>query len=63
MSHLPRPTTREETPDECRLLNEPPRSPLLTVERLTVDDSGRPIEWGRHVYRPSRYIFDITLVR
>jgi len=54
---------REGTPDECRLLDEPPHSPLLTMDRRTVDDSGRPIEWGRHVYRPSRYVFTITLVR
>jgi DNA-binding GntR family transcriptional regulator len=53
---------REGTDDECRLLDEPRQSPLLTMERLAHDDLGRPVEWGRHVYRASRYDFAVTLV-
>ena len=53
---------REGTDEECRLLDEPPLSPVMTMERLTLADSGRPVEWGRHVYRASRYEFTMTLV-
>ena len=53
---------REGTEEECRLLDEPPLSPMVTMERLTLSDSGRPVEWGRHVYRASRYEFTMTLV-
>jgi DNA-binding GntR family transcriptional regulator len=35
---------------------------LLTIERLTHDDSGRVVEWARHAYRPDRYAFTVTLV-
>jgi DNA-binding GntR family transcriptional regulator len=54
---------RNGTAAECQLLQEPAGSPLLTVDRLAFDDSGRPIEWGRHLYRPTMYAFSITLVR
>ncbi len=54
---------REGTPDECRLLDEPDGSALLTADRLTLDDTGRPVEWGRHVYRPSMYSFTVTVTR
>jgi DNA-binding GntR family transcriptional regulator len=53
---------REGTREECELLGEPAGSPLLTMERLTHDDSGRVVEWARHAYRPDRYAFTVTLV-
>ena len=53
---------REGTREECELLGEPAGSPLLTMERLTHDDSGRAVEWARHAYRPDRYAFTVTLV-
>jgi DNA-binding GntR family transcriptional regulator len=53
---------REGTEEECRLLQAPPLSPMVTTERLTHDDAGRPIEWGRHTYRASRYSLTVTLV-
>ena len=53
---------RDGSVDECRLLSEPESSPVMTMERLTHEDSGRPVEWGRHVYRASRYEFCMTLV-
>jgi len=49
-------------PDECRLLDERRNAPLLSMERSTDDDTGRVVEWGRHVYRPSRHSFEVTVV-
>jgi DNA-binding GntR family transcriptional regulator len=48
--------------DEARLLDEPPRSALLTMQRTAYDDKGAAVEHGRHVYRASRYDFETTLV-
>ncbi|MGY1731679.1 GntR family transcriptional regulator [Geodermatophilus sp. SYSU D01045] len=48
--------------DEARLLQEPPRAALLTMERTAFDDKGGAVELGRHVYRASRYDFETTLV-
>lgn len=53
---------REGTRDECKRLNERPKSPLLTMERITNDDTGKVVVWGRHVFRPSQYQFSVTLV-
>lgn len=53
---------REGTLAECELLDEPVFAPLLTMERTTHDDCGDPIEFGRHLYRASRYEFTVTLV-
>ena len=53
---------RAGTPEECQLLGERKNSPLLTMDRATHDDSGRPVEWGHHVYRASQYSFEVTLV-
>lgn len=53
---------REGSVDECSLLQEPPQSPLLTMERITHDDGGSVVEWGRHLYRASQYDFAVTLV-
>ena len=47
---------------EARLLEEPPRAALLTMERTAFDDQGAAVECGRHVYRASRYDFETTLV-
>jgi DNA-binding GntR family transcriptional regulator len=48
--------------EEARLLEEPPRAALLTMQRTAFDDVGTPVEFGRHVYRASRYDFETTLV-
>lgn len=53
---------RTGTPEECQLLGEKRGSPVLTMERAAHDDSGRPVEWGRHCYRASQYSFEVTLV-
>jgi DNA-binding GntR family transcriptional regulator len=47
---------------EGRLLNERRGAPLLTMTRTTYDDNGRAVEHGSHVYRPTLYSFEITLV-
>lgn len=52
---------RDATAEESRLLDEPPQNPVLTMDRVTHDDTGRPIEWARHAYRPTRHSFTITL--
>ena len=39
---------RTGTPEECSLFGEKRGSPVLTMERAAHDDSGRPVEWGRH---------------
>lgn len=52
---------RTATAAEARILHEAPRTALLTMERTAYDDTGRAIEFGQHVYRASRYMFDTTL--
>jgi GntR family transcriptional regulator len=53
---------RPATPEESRLLAVKTRSPLLTMDRTTYDDSGKAVEFGQHCYRPDLYSFEITLV-
>lgn len=48
--------------DESDLLDIDPDGPVLTMERVAFDDSGRAIEFGRHCYRPDLYSFETTLV-
>lgn len=38
-------------------------SALVTMERTAVDDTGRHIETGHHVYRANSYSFEMTLVQ
>jgi DNA-binding GntR family transcriptional regulator len=53
---------RGATATEARLLDERRGVPLLTMTRIAYDDKGRPVEYGCHVYRASRYSFALTLV-
>lgn len=46
---------------EARLLGERPGAPLLTMTRTAYDENGRAVEFGSHVYRASRYTFELTL--
>ena len=46
---------------EARLLDEPPGAALLTMERTVLDDRDRPVEFGQHVYRASRYSLRTSL--
>ena len=52
---------RTATTAEARALGERKGAPLLTMERSAYDEQGRAVEHGRHVYRASRYSFDLTL--
>lgn len=53
---------RGATADEARHLDEPAGAALLTMSRVAYDTAGRPVEYGSHVYRASRYTFELTLV-
>ncbi|MCF6522919.1 GntR family transcriptional regulator [Streptomyces sp. JJ36] len=53
---------RAATPEEGELLEEPAGAPLLTMERTAFDDTGRPVEFGSHLYRASRYAFEFQLL-
>jgi DNA-binding GntR family transcriptional regulator len=53
---------RAASDEEARLLDEPPGAPLLTMERTAFDDTGAAVEYGTHVYRASRYTFDMRLL-
>ena len=52
---------RAATAAEARALAEPKGAPLLTMVRAAYDDQGRAVEHGDHLYRASRYSFDLTL--
>ena len=53
---------RRAVGDESRLLNVEDGAPLLTVERVALDNSGQVIELGNHCYRPDMHNFETTLV-
>lgn len=55
-------SARRATADEADLLGESRGGPLLTMERIAFDDSGKAIEYGHHCYRPELYRFETTLV-
>ncbi|SDS80474.1 GntR family transcriptional regulator [Actinoplanes derwentensis] len=55
--------SRRATPAEAALLAEEPGAPLLTMERTAYDNEGRVVEFGRHVYRPDFYAFEMTLIQ
>ncbi|MEV4047457.1 UTRA domain-containing protein, partial [Streptomyces sp. NPDC049744] len=48
--------------EEAGLLGEQEGAALLTMRRIAYDDTGRPVEYGTHVYRASRYAFDFQLL-
>jgi DNA-binding GntR family transcriptional regulator len=48
---------------QAELLETAPGSALVTMERTAVDDTGRNVETGRHVYRADSYSFEMTLVQ
>lgn len=53
---------RNATSEERRLLDIPAHGAVLTMERTAYSNSGIPVEFGRHCYRPDRYSFEVTLV-
>jgi DNA-binding GntR family transcriptional regulator len=52
---------RAATSAEARILHESRGAALLTMTRTAWDANGRAIEYGSHVYRASRYSFELTL--
>jgi len=44
-----------------RQLGEHRGAPVLTMVRTAGDEAGRAVEYGSHVYRASRYSFELTL--
>ncbi|MFJ7215025.1 GntR family transcriptional regulator [Amycolatopsis sp. NPDC098790] len=52
---------RLATDEDAELLDEEPGAALLTMQRTTYDDTGRVVEYGWHVYRASRYTFNLSL--
>ncbi|GGS06009.1 GntR family transcriptional regulator [Streptomyces humidus] len=53
---------RSATAEEAALLTEKEGAALLTMQRTAYDDTGRPVEYGTHIYRASRYAFDFQLL-
>lgn len=53
---------RDATAAEARELGERRGAALLAMTRVAYDTAGRAVEYGRHVYRASRYTFELTLV-
>jgi GntR family transcriptional regulator len=50
------------TAQEAERLDEREGAALLTMQRTAYDDTGRPVEYGTHIYRASRYAFDFQLL-
>ena len=64
--HIPRMANqvvgaRAATAAEARLLGDPRGAPMLTMTRTAWDAAGRAVEFGSHLYRASRYSFEISL--
>ncbi|MFF9764375.1 GntR family transcriptional regulator [Streptomyces caelestis] len=53
---------RAATAAEAGQLDEKEGAALLTMQRTAYDDTGRPVEYGTHVYRASHYSFDFQLL-
>lgn len=53
---------RAATAAEADSLAEEEGAPLLTMQRVTFDDTGRAVEFGTHMYRPTRYSFEFQLL-
>src|SRR6266508_869391 len=56
-------SARLAAPDHALLLGEHPGAPLLVTTRVTYADHGRPVEYGAHLFRASRYSFEHTLLQ
>ncbi|MFE6996902.1 GntR family transcriptional regulator [Microbacterium sp. NPDC057659] len=53
---------RRAQDDEHELLEIDEGGPVLTMERVSFDQSGAAVEYGHHCYRPDMYSFATTLV-
>lgn len=52
---------RAATAAEARVLGEARGAAVLTMTRTAWDESGHAVEYGSHIYRASRYSFELTL--
>jgi len=52
---------RAATAAEARVLDEKRGAPVLTMTRTAWDAGGRALEYGSHLYRASRYSFELNL--
>jgi DNA-binding GntR family transcriptional regulator len=64
--HVPRMASqtvgaKSATAAEARMLGDSRGAPMLTMERTAWDAGGRAVEYGSHLYRASRYSFELTL--
>ena len=48
---------------EARVLKETRGAALMTMERIAYDEADRPVEFGQHLYRASRYAFTTSMPR
>jgi GntR family transcriptional regulator len=53
---------RTATAADSRLLDESRGAALITAVRVTYDDHGIAVEYGKHIYASSRYTFEINLL-
>ena len=52
---------RAATSAEARMLGDARGAPVLTMTRTAWDEAGCAVEYGSHLYRASRYSFELTL--
>ena len=52
---------RKARTEEAETLKEPRGAAILTLRRISYNQSGVPIEIGDHIYRASRYKFTVSL--
>ncbi len=52
---------RAATVAEARVLSEKRGAPLLAMSRTAWDAGGRVLEYGSHLYRATRYSFEVSL--
>ena len=55
-------SARLMTDEEAELLDEESPCACLTVDRITYDDTGRFVEFGRHAYRAAQYSIQSNLM-
>jgi DNA-binding GntR family transcriptional regulator len=52
---------KNATSAEGKILGESRGAPLLTMTRTAWDAGGKAVEYGSHLYRASRYSFELNL--
>jgi DNA-binding GntR family transcriptional regulator len=64
--HIPRMANqvvgaKSATAAEAKSLGDSRGAPMLTMTRTAWDAAGRAVEYGSHIYRATRYSFELTL--